>query len=107
MAGIPCRDANDEDLGAAARVVHETEGQIQRRLDTTDLPELLYDNLEHPRWDDVAAAVFPAPTAPWSARPAFVTQSKMFPTWAVRRASGFACGIRASTLSMPTPQAGT
>ena len=24
------------------------------RLDTSDLPELLYKNLEHPRWDDVA-----------------------------------------------------
>jgi ferredoxin len=26
----------------------------QRRLDTRDLPRLLYDNLDHPRWDDVA-----------------------------------------------------
>jgi sulfhydrogenase subunit beta (sulfur reductase) len=28
---------------------------MKRRLDTSDLPELLYNNLEHPRWDDVAA----------------------------------------------------
>jgi len=27
----------------------------QRRLDTRDLPRLLYENLEHPRWDDVAS----------------------------------------------------
>ena len=42
------------DLGAAARVVRDTESQITRRLDTSDLPELLYNNLEHARWDDVA-----------------------------------------------------
>ena len=36
------------------RVVRDTESQIKRRLDTSDLPELLYNNLEHPRWDDVA-----------------------------------------------------
>ncbi len=27
---------------------------MQRRLDTSDLPELLYANLEHPRWEEVA-----------------------------------------------------
>ena len=31
-----------------------TEGQIKRRLETGDLPGLLYNNLEHPRWDEVA-----------------------------------------------------
>ena len=54
MADIPYREATGEDLGAAARVVRDTEGQIHRRLDTSDLPDLLYNNLEHPRWDDVA-----------------------------------------------------
>ena len=54
MADVPCREATGDELGAAARVVRDTEGQIQRRLDTSDLPELLYNNLEHPRWDDVA-----------------------------------------------------
>lgn len=27
---------------------------MQRSLDTSDLPDLLYDNLDHARWDDVA-----------------------------------------------------
>jgi formate hydrogenlyase subunit 6/NADH:ubiquinone oxidoreductase subunit I len=53
MAGIPCRAATGSELGAAARVVQKTEAQIKRRLDTSDLPDLLYDNLEHPRWNDV------------------------------------------------------
>jgi ferredoxin len=30
-------------------------GSMQRRLDTSDLPRLLYDEAENPRWDDVAA----------------------------------------------------
>lgn len=54
MADVPCRVATGAHLGAAARVVRDTESQIKRRLDTSDLPELLYQNLEHPRWDDVA-----------------------------------------------------
>jgi ferredoxin len=55
MADVPRRAAVAGDVDAAARVVEGTVGQIQRRLDTADLPGLLYDNLEHPRWDDVAA----------------------------------------------------
>jgi len=35
------------DIEACART-------IQRRMDTSDLPDLLYANLDHPRWDDVA-----------------------------------------------------
>jgi formate hydrogenlyase subunit 6/NADH:ubiquinone oxidoreductase subunit I len=54
LSGIPCREATGDELGAAARVVRDAEGQMRRRLDTRDLPELLYENLEHPRWDDVA-----------------------------------------------------
>ena len=54
LAGLSCRDATGEDLGAAARVVRDTAHSIKRRMDTSDLPELLYNNLEHPRWDDVA-----------------------------------------------------
>jgi ferredoxin len=52
--GIASRPATGTELGSAARVLRDTELQIHRRLDTSDLPELLYNNLEHPRWDDVA-----------------------------------------------------
>jgi ferredoxin len=54
MSDVPSRPASGEELGTAARLIDATEGQIQRRLETKDLPELLYANLEHPRWDDVA-----------------------------------------------------
>jgi sulfhydrogenase subunit beta (sulfur reductase) len=54
LQDLPHRPATGEELGAAARVVRDTDAQMQRRMDTSDLPELLYKNLEHPRWDDVA-----------------------------------------------------
>jgi sulfhydrogenase subunit beta (sulfur reductase) len=43
------------DLGRAAQSVQNAEREIERQLSTDDLPKMLYDNLEHPRWDDVAA----------------------------------------------------
>lgn len=54
LEGIATRPAAGEDLGVAARVVREAERQMGRRLDSADLPELLYDNLDHSRWNDVA-----------------------------------------------------
>jgi hypothetical protein len=54
LAGLPSREATGEDLGAAARVVRDAGRSMTRRLETRDLPELLYNNVEHPHWDDVA-----------------------------------------------------
>ena len=54
IEGIPCREATAADLDAAARGLLNTEAQIHRRMDTYDLPGLLYNNPDHPRWDDVA-----------------------------------------------------
>jgi ferredoxin len=54
LLGLSCREAAGEDLGAAARVVRDTAASIERRMETHDLPDLLYNNLEHARWDDVA-----------------------------------------------------
>lgn len=39
----------------AAEAIRQAEQQIERRFSTEDLPQLLYDNLEHPRWDQVAS----------------------------------------------------
>jgi ferredoxin len=41
------------ELGRAAQAVQQAEREIERQFRTDDLPKLLYDNLEHPRWDDV------------------------------------------------------
>lgn len=51
---IPHRAASDADIAAAATVVERTTSQMGRHLETAGLKELLQENLDHPRWDDVA-----------------------------------------------------
>jgi formate hydrogenlyase subunit 6/NADH:ubiquinone oxidoreductase subunit I len=52
---IPHQPAHEEQKETAARIVANTATQMGRHIDTTGLKELLYHNLEHPRWDQVAA----------------------------------------------------
>lgn len=54
LEDVPCRPASEEDRQYAAQVVAAAAARMGRHLDTTDIKELLYRNLEHPRWDDVA-----------------------------------------------------
>ncbi len=42
------------ELTHAQRLMSQAEDQMGRELETRDLPELLYDNLDHPQWDNVA-----------------------------------------------------
>jgi ferredoxin len=42
------------DVMAADAVVERTAASMERSMPAIDLRDLLYDNLEHPRWDDVA-----------------------------------------------------
>jgi sulfhydrogenase subunit beta (sulfur reductase) len=51
---LPHRVANEEEKAAAEQTVAQTASQMGRTLDTTDIKELLYRNVEHPRWNDVA-----------------------------------------------------
>jgi ferredoxin len=51
---LPARPAVEGDLGAVDRIVAETASNMGRFMDTDGIKELLYDNLEHPRWDQVA-----------------------------------------------------
>lgn len=46
--------ATEQDLQAAGEVSERTAQSMGRSLDTHEIKELLYRNLEHPRWDDVA-----------------------------------------------------
>jgi ferredoxin len=55
IADIPRAQAADEHLDAADRVVERTAASMGRAMDTDGIKDLLYRNLEHPRWDDVAA----------------------------------------------------
>ena len=51
LAPSAAPDAVYEEAEAA---VEHTASQMQRRMDTTGIRELLYTNFDHPRWDNVA-----------------------------------------------------
>lgn len=46
-------EATTAELDAAEQARQQAVDQISRQLDTTDLPQLLLNNLNHPRWKDV------------------------------------------------------
>ena len=52
---LPHRPATPADLDRAAQISARTEASMGRQMPSDDLPELLLANLEHKRWDDVAA----------------------------------------------------
>jgi ferredoxin len=54
LAALPAEAAPPERLAAERAALDACAAGMQRRLDTRDLPGLLYENLDHPRWDDVA-----------------------------------------------------
>jgi sulfhydrogenase subunit beta (sulfur reductase) len=54
LARVARSEASEADLDASARIVQKTASQMGRALDTGGIKELLYRNLEHPRWDQVA-----------------------------------------------------
>lgn len=55
LENIPVTIATPQDQEQAERIVAETAQHMGRTLETQDIKELLYTNLEHPRWDDVAS----------------------------------------------------
>jgi sulfhydrogenase subunit beta (sulfur reductase) len=55
LARLPHATAPAEDVAAAERIVRGTAEHMGRSMDTRGIKELLYRNLDHPRWDDVAS----------------------------------------------------
>ncbi len=55
LAELPSRPVTDEDRRAADQAVGRAAEQMGRKLETAGVRELLLRNLEHPRWDEVAA----------------------------------------------------
>ena len=51
---LPTRPATPEEMEAAGRQADRTAAEMGRKLDTNGLPELLKNNMDHPRWDQVA-----------------------------------------------------
>jgi len=54
LAGVDWRPAGAFELQGARQALAEAEKHMGRQMDTSDLPNLLYQNLEHPRWNQVA-----------------------------------------------------
>jgi ferredoxin len=54
LAELPARPAEQADVDAAERAVAGAATRMGREMEVGDLRELLANNLEHPRWDDVA-----------------------------------------------------
>ncbi len=54
IAALETRPATADDLAAAGIARRQAVDQIQRRMNTDGIRDLLLGNLHHPRWDDVA-----------------------------------------------------
>ena len=54
LAALESRPASEEDVRAAGQAVDGAAERMGRHMDAHDLRDLLAENLEHPRWDDVA-----------------------------------------------------
>ena len=54
LARVPSRPASQEEIDASLRVSAEASTRMGRQLETADLPAKLMQQLEHPRWDQVA-----------------------------------------------------
>lgn len=54
LRDVPLVPADQGNIDAARDVVERTASQMGRAMETEGIKELLYRNLEHPRWDDVA-----------------------------------------------------
>jgi sulfhydrogenase subunit beta (sulfur reductase) len=55
LAALPQHVAKKEEVAAAEAVVAKTAASMGRTMRAGDLHDLLLGNLDHPRWDDVAA----------------------------------------------------
>jgi ferredoxin len=55
LGEVPARPARPEDTGAAAAATEHAIASMGRAMPELDLRDLLRDNYDHPRWDDVAA----------------------------------------------------
>lgn len=55
LAQVAHRPAQQSEQSQAEALVAQTARQMGRQLNTEGLKEMLYQNLEHPRWEEVAA----------------------------------------------------
>jgi sulfhydrogenase subunit beta (sulfur reductase) len=54
LDAIPRKEATKEEMRSGADAVTRAADSLTKKMDTRDLPQILKENFEHPRWDDVA-----------------------------------------------------
>jgi ferredoxin len=54
LAALPVREATEDEAAEVERIVARAVERMGRALETSDMPDLLYRNRLHPRWQDVA-----------------------------------------------------
>ncbi len=54
LAAVRTRESTPEEEVASERVTDRARERMGRTLETSDMPDLLYRNREHPRWNEVA-----------------------------------------------------
>jgi sulfhydrogenase subunit beta (sulfur reductase) len=54
LSGCAWRPAGAFEMDQASRIMTLAKAEMGRMLDTNDLPDLLYDNLDSPRWEAIA-----------------------------------------------------
>lgn len=54
LSEVPHQQADEKEEKTAQSIVERTAEQMGRTMDTSGIKDLLYRNLEHPRWDEVA-----------------------------------------------------
>lgn len=54
LNSLDLKEAEQIDIDKAEKIIENTANSMGRSLDTTDIKELLYNNLENPQWDDAA-----------------------------------------------------
>ena len=55
LEAVPYRQAEQTDIQRAEEIVANTAAHMGRSMETSGVKELLYSNLEHPRWESVAS----------------------------------------------------
>ncbi|HUI29066.1 MAG TPA: 4Fe-4S dicluster domain-containing protein [Candidatus Acidoferrales bacterium] len=47
-------DATEQEISDASRLVKHAENKMKKSVETSDLPKILSNNLDHPHWDNIA-----------------------------------------------------
>ncbi|NNE08014.1 MAG: 4Fe-4S dicluster domain-containing protein [Gemmatimonadetes bacterium] len=55
LEAVPTRPATEAEVAEAERRIDEAAGEMGRTIETSDLKDLLYANLDNPHWEDVGA----------------------------------------------------